>query len=421
MRLPPLLIIGILFFVFGFISWINAILIPYFQISCELSTSQAMMVPFAFYFSYFLIAIPASFILGKIGFKNGMVLGLFIMSAGALVFLSAAAYRVYPIFLTGLFIMSTGLTILQTASNPYVTILGPIESAAKRISLMGVCNKLAGAIAPLILVQAITRNPDEIDQLKNQLPLLTPEQKTSVLNELSSRLILPYVAISVVLLGLGLMIRYAHLPDIEESGNDGLDATSLNERTSIFKFPYLLLGALTCFCSVSVEVLVVDSIINYGRHAGFSFRAAKFLATDTLILMIASYLLGIAVIPRYIKQRKVLQYSAIVGLLLSVIAVLIRNEASVWFICALGLCNALLWPSVWPLAIDGLGKYTKQGSALMIMGIIGGALTPLAYGYVSDKLDPQRAYWLLVPCYVFILFYAVRGYAIGKYSARAPA
>ncbi len=407
-------IIGGLFFIFGFVSWLNAVLIPYFKLACDLTTKQAMLVAFAFYISYFVMAIPASTILKKTGLKNGMTVGLLVMAAGALIFIPAALSRTYSLFLIGLFIQATGLTILQTASNPYITILGPIESAAKRISIMGICNKVAGAIAPLILIHAITKNPDEIDHLHKLLPTLPTTQQVTILNELASRLIVPYIIMAVVLTGLGLMIRYSHLPDVEEKEDEFANDSIKNDRTSIFQFPYLILGAITIFCAVSVEVLVVDSIISYGQYMGFSFKEAKFFATYTLLIMIVSYLFGAIAIPKFIRQKRVLQLSAITGLIFSVMAILIAGKTSVWFICLLGLSNALLWPSIWPLAIDGLGKFTKKGSALLIMGVIGGAITPLLYGYISDKASPQQGYWLLIPCYMFILFFALKGYKMGK-------
>ncbi|MBA2760462.1 MAG: sugar MFS transporter [Segetibacter sp.] len=407
-------IIGGLFFIFGFVSWLNAVLIPYFKLACDLTTKQAMLVAFAFYISYFVMAIPASTILKKTGLKNGMTVGLLVMAAGALIFIPAALSRTYSLFLIGLFIQATGLTILQTASNPYITILGPIESAAKRISIMGICNKVAGAIAPLILIHAITKNPDEIDHLHKLLPTLPTTQQVTILNELASRLIVPYIIMAVVLTGLGLMIRYSHLPDVEEKEDEFANDSIKNDRTSIFQFPYLILGAITIFCAVSVEVLAVDSIINYGQYMGFSFKEAKFFATYTLLIMIVSYLFGAIAIPKFIRQKRVLQLSPITGLIFSVMAILIAGKTSVWFICLLGLSNALLWPSIWPLAIDGLGKFTKKGSALLIMGVIGGAITPLLYGYISDKASPQQGYWLLIPCYIFILFFALKGYKMGK-------
>ena len=413
-RLKPIAILGFMFFVFGFVSWINAILIPYFKMVCELTSLQSMMVAFAFYVSYFIMAIPSSYILKKTGFKNGMILGLFIMSAGAFIFIPAAMTRIYPLFLFGLFVQATGLTILQSASNPYVTILGPIESAAKRISIMGICNKVAGAIAPVILIQSITNGPDEIDQIQKQLKIVGEDARQIILNQLGTRLIIPYILMAVIFIGLGLMIRLSHLPDVDTSEDDNKVSDEKNNKTSIFQFPYLLLGAVAVFCSASVEVLAVDSIINYAQHQGYSFRDAKFFATYTLIIMILSYLIGIILIPRFIKQRKVLQICSIAGLIGTAAVILVNGQISVWFVSLLGLFNALLWPTIWPLAIDGLGKFMKQGSALLIMGIVGGALTPLLYGAMSDVFSPQNAYAVLIPFYCFLFYYGFKGYSAGK-------
>src|SRR6476469_516554 len=212
----PMIIIGILFFVFGFVTWVNSVLIPYFKLTCNLSVKEAMLVAFAFYISYFVMAFPSSLILKRTGYKNGMMLGLFVMAAGALIFIPAASTRAYSIFLLGLFVEATGLTLLQTAANPYVTVLGPIESAASRISIMGVCNKVAGAIAPLLLVGAIVKKPDEIDQIKAQLVGMSVPQQNRLLDELAGRLIVPYIIIAAILIGLGLLIKLTHLPDIND-------------------------------------------------------------------------------------------------------------------------------------------------------------------------------------------------------------
>lgn len=413
-RYIAIAIIGLLFFIFGFIGWLNSLLIPYFRMVCGLNASQSMLVPFAFYISYFVMALPSSFILKKTGFKNGMMLGLWIMSVGTMIFIPAAIVRQYSVFLLGLFVQATGLTILQTASNPYITILGPIESAAKRISIMGICNKIAGAIAPLILIHAITKTPDEIDQLKRIIPTLLLSQKTAFLNELSSRLLLPYTVMTVTLFCLGLMIRYSPLPDLKEQDEHAFDAISNRNKKSVFQFPHVVLGAIAIFFEMSVEILAVDSIINYSEYLGYSFKHAKYFASCTLVIMILSYFAGAIAIPKYIRQRKVLELSAISGLIVSLIAIFVEGKMSVWFIALLGLSNALLWPSIWPLSLDGLGKFTKQGSALLIMGVLGGAVTPLLYGYLSDRFNPQTAYWILPPCYLFLLFFAVKGYKIGK-------
>jgi len=407
-------IIGVLFFIFGFISWINSILIPYFKLICQLSDRQSMLVAFAFYISYFIMAFPSSVILKKTGLKNGMAVGLLIMSLGTLIFIPAALSRTYSLFLVGLFMQATGLTLLQTAANPYIVVLGPIESAAKRISIMGICNKIAGAIAPLLLIHFITKNPDEIDSLKHLLPGLTPLKQQLLLDGLSGRLIGPYILITSVLVILGLIIRKLHLPEVADGSDDSVPDGCSHTKTNIFQYPHVILGALTVFAAVSAEVLVVDSIINYAQFMDFSFKSAKFFATYTLVFMIFSYLLGILTIPKFISQKRVLLVSSVTGLVLSSCAMLISGKSSVWCITILGLSNAMLWPSIWPLALDGLGRLAKQGSALMIMGVVGGAVTPLVYGFLSDHYNPQLAYIVLIPCYLFILFFALKGHMIGK-------
>jgi len=410
-----MIIIGSLFFVFGFVTWVNSLLIPYFKLTCALTVKEAMLVAFAFYISYFVMAIPSSLILGRTGYKNGMMLGLFVMAAGAMIFIPAATTRAYSIFLLGLFIEAAGLTLLQTAANPYITILGPMESAASRISIMGVCNKVAGAIAPLLLVGALIKNPDEIDQVKAQLLTMTPSQQTVVLDDLSSRLIMPYIVMSVVLICLGLLIKLSRLPDINDETSNSIPSSAKGPQSkSLFQHKHLLLGAVAIFCGVGVEVLAVDSIINYAQYEGLSFRDAKYFATYTLLIMVISYCIGIFTIPKIIKQRNALMLSAIIGIFFTIMALLIKGPVSVWFIALLGLGNALLWPAIWPLSLEGLGKLTNKGSALLIMGVVGGGISPLVYGAISDAANPQIAYGILIPFYLFILYFSASGYKAGK-------
>jgi glucose/galactose transporter len=416
-RYGPMIIIGSLFFVFGFVTWINSVLIPYFKLVCELSVKEAMLVAFAFYISYFLMAFPSSYILKRTGYKNGMMLGLFVMAAGTLIFIPAANTRAYPVFLIGLFVEATGLTLLQTAANPYVTILGPIESAASRISIMGVCNKLAGAIAPLLLVGAIVRNPNEIDEVRKQLTTVSAAQQSIILDDLSARLVFPYAIISIVLIGLGLLIRFSGLPDIDDENANKSVNTKEGNKENLFRHTHLVLGAIAIFCGVGVEVLAIDTIINYAQYTGLSFREAKYFASYTLLIMIISYCIGIFTIPKIMSQRKALTASAALGILLTILTVLIKGHVSVWFIALLGLGNALLWPSIWPLSLEGLGKSTSKGSALLIMGAVGGAVTPLLYGIMSDASNPQFAYWVFIPFYLFILYFAMSGYKAGKTQA----
>jgi FHS family L-fucose permease-like MFS transporter len=217
------------------------------------------------------------------------------------------------------------------------------------------------------------------------------------------------------LVGLGLLIKLSHLPDINDETSNALPSSSeLQQTKSLFQHKHLLLGAVAIFCGVSVEVLAVDSIINYAQYTGLSFRDAKYFATYTLLIMVVSYCIGIFTIPKIINQRKALMLSSIIGILFTIMALLIKGPSSVWFISLLGLGNALLWPTIWPLSLEGLGKSTSKGSALLIMGVVGGGLAPLVYGAISDAANPQIAYSILIPFYLFILYFSVSGYKAGK-------
>lgn len=408
-------IIGALFFIFGFVTWLNGILIPYLKIACELSNFQALFVAFAFYISYTLMALPSSWLLRKTGFKNGMMAGLFVIAAGTLLFVPAAMSRTYGLFLTGLFVMGTGLAILQTASNPYITIIGKRETAARRISIMGICNKLAGAIAPLILAYFILSDGDAfVARLEN----LDAAAKVAALNGLAHRVVAPYLVMTVVLVILGLMVRFSPLPEVELEPEEEVDEKLISKKTSIFQFPQLILGAIALFFYVGAEVIAGDTIIRYGISTGIEIATAKAFTTYTLIAMVAGYLLGIALIPRVVSQRVALIYSALLGILLTLGVMIFVGNTSVLFVALLGLANAIVWPAIWPLAIHDLGKFIKTGSALLIMAIAGGALLPLAWGWWSDNFDARQAYWILIPCYLVILGYAGWWYKMREWRVR---
>jgi MFS transporter, FHS family, L-fucose permease len=406
-------IIGALFFIFGFVTWLNGILIPYLKIACELTNFQALFVAFAFYISYTVMALPSSWLLKKTGFKNGMMVGLLVMAFGTLLFIPAAWSRTYGLFLTGLFVMGTGLAILQTASNPYITILGNRETAARRISIMGICNKLAGAIAPLILAYFILNDGDAFVA---NLKILDSSAKTIALDGLAQRVIVPYLFMSGILLLLGLMIRFSPLPEVELEPEDEVDDHEISSKKSIFEFPQLILGAIALFFYVGAEVIAGDTIIRYGISRGIEIATAKAFTTYTLIAMVAGYFLGIILIPKVISQRMALLFSAILGMLLTIGVLISGGNTSVLFVALLGLANALVWPAIWPLAIHDLGKFIKTGSAILIMAIAGGALIPLAWGWLSDHYSSQQAYWILIPCYLMILFYASWWYKLRSWK-----
>ena len=408
--MSPILIIGALFFIFGFITWLNSVLIPYLKIACGLSNLESYFVAFAFYIAYLVMAIPSGWVLSFSGYKKGMSLGLLVIAVGAIIFIPAALTRQYLVFLLGLFVQGTGLALLQTASNPYITIIGPRESAAKRISIMGICNKFAGALAPIALGAVALSN---VDHLVDEEGFTSAAASAQELNELASRVIMPYIIIAAVLVVLALLVYFSSLPEVDaEDEEEGIVEATAN-RKSILQFPHLLLGALTLFLYIGVEVIAGDSIISYGASQGISLEIAKYFTTATLIAMIVGYVVGIICIPKYLSQEKALLYSGVLGTLLSIVVIFTEGYVSVSALALLGLANALVWPAIWPMALAGLGRFTKAGSSLLIMGIAGGALIPLLYGQLADLFSPKDAYWVLVPCYLFILYYALRGHKEG--------
>jgi FHS family L-fucose permease-like MFS transporter len=402
-----IVIIGSLFFIFGFVTWLNSVLIPYLKISCELTNFEAYLVAFAFYISYLVMAVPSAWVLKATGFKRGMSLGLLVMGAGALLFVPAALTRTYGLFLLGLFVQGTGLAVLQTAANPYITILGPRESAAKRISIMGICNKVAGAIAPVALGAVALK---EADALVKRLGSLSPAAKAAELDALAARVVTPYLLMLAVLVVLATLIYFSSLPEIDTDHEDEAVAAANTNKSSIFHFPHLLLGALAMFFYVGVEVIAGDTIISYGASQGIALATAKFFTTCTLIAMIVGYGVGIVAIPRFISQERALQVSAVTGVLFALGALFTTGYTSVLFISLLGLANSLIFPAIWPLAIEGLGRFTKLGSSLLIMAIAGGAVLPPLYGLLADYSSPRQAYWLVIPCYLFLLFYGMAGH-----------
>ena len=384
----PLIMIGILFFVVGFVTWVNSVLIAFFKDAFQLNNFQSLLVTSAFFISYFVMAIPSSWVLAKTGFKNGMSFGLLAMAVGTLLFIPAAKAANYPLFLLGLFVIGTGLALLQTASNPYVTILGPSESAAQRISVMGICNKVAGILSQVIfggLLLSSAAGPTKLETV-----------------------IMPYGIMTVILVALAAWVRLSSLPEVEA---EETAEEALASKSSVWAYPNLVLGLIAFFLYVGVEVMAGDTIINYGVSKGFSMDIAKSFTSYTLYGMLAGYVVGILFIPKYLSQQKALNYSALLGILFSIGAVALEGYLSVLCIALLGLANALMWPALWPLALQGLGKFTKIGSALIIMMISGGALIPLVYGSIADQLgDTQLAYVIMIPCYLFILFYATIGH-----------
>jgi len=414
-----------MFFIFGFVSWANSILIPYFKIACELTNFKAYLVTFAFYISYFIMSVPASYVLKSIGFKKGMMLGFWIMSIGAFIFIPAAMNRAYPIFLLGLFTLGTGLAILQTAANPYITLLGPKESAAQRISIMGICNKGAGILAPLAFAAVILKATDS--DLFKSLEHMTGSDRNLALNELIQRVILPYFCVGILLFLLGLAVRFSPLPEIETDEENEETTQANSNKTSILQFPHLILGAIAIFLHVGTQVIAIDTVIGYAGSMNIQLMEAKIFPSFTLAATIFGYIIGIICIPKYISQVNALRTCTILGLLFSfgilmtsgnVELVGLNVDISICFVVLLGLANSLIWAGIWPLALDGLGKFTKIGASILIMGLCGNAILPLFYGYFADLYDLRLAYAVLIPCYLYLIFYAIKGHKIRQWTIK---
>jgi FHS family L-fucose permease-like MFS transporter len=325
-----------------------------------------------------------------------MALGLLIMAVGTLIFVPAAQIASYPLFLVGLFTIGIGLTLLQTASNPYVTILGPKESAAQRISFMGIANKLAGVISQYIFAGILLSGGAVAISAQEEL----------------KKVEIPYLIITGVLVLLAVVIRATKsLPELEAEEEEPTEGGNATQKTSVWAFPNLVLGIGAIFCYVGVEVIAADTVINYGVSLGFAEEKASIFGIYTLAGMMLGYLLGVLLIPKFISQTTYLILSGFMGITFSLLAIFTGGIISIYSIAFLGFAHALVWPALWPLALDGLGKFTKIASALLIMGISGGAILPMVYGAIADAIDStQQAYWLLIPLYGYILYYAFVGH-----------
>ena len=415
-RLVPIAIIGALFFIMGWFTWINGPLIAFVQLAFELNVVSAFLVTFVFYLSYFVWALPASMILDRTGMKRGMALALWVMALGAVAFGEFCTRRWYPGALGGLFVIGAGLAILQTAANPYISILGPIESAAQRIAIMGICNKIAGILAPILLGTLVLHG---MGNIADQVAAADAQSKTRILDTFAAGIHAPYLLMAGVLAALGAAILFSPLPDVRAERGDSATA---EPEASLFQFPHVWLGALAIFVYVGAEVMAGDAIGTYGRSFNIPLDEAKFFTSFTLGAMLAGYLVGFVTIPRFISQQRYLAFSSLLGIVLVVCAFLTKGYVSVGCVAALGFANAMMWPAIFPLAIHGLGRLIERGSALLIMGIAGGAIIPQAFAYLKQSYDFQGVFLaLMVPCYLYIWYFATRGHRAGQNALSAAA
>ncbi len=351
----PMIILSILFFIFGFVTWLNGPLIPFFKLACELTESQSYFVTFAFYIAYFVMAIPSSWVIEKVGYKNGLSLGLGVIALGAFMFYPAAEARTFELFLIALFVMGTGLAILQTAAGPYVVVIGPRESAAARISILGVANKLAGFIAPLALTALVLSNMG--DYTAEKIDALDVVAREAALDALALQLQSPYIYMGIVILVLTVAIKFSPLPEINLDEDGQVAHLSIFQQIrGAFKHPQLVLGVATLTLYVAAEVIAGDSIGGFGKHLGIYGENGDFylkLTSFTMTSMVIGYVLGIFLIPKYVSQMAALKLSGLLGVIIVLAIVLVPDTILVHLpgmpalplvivlVSLLGLANAL--------------------------------------------------------------------------------
>ena len=429
-----MIILALLFFVFGLVSWVNTILIPYFELTLQLSRFESYLVTFAFYIAYLIMAIPSSFLLNKVGYKKGMMYGLWCMSIGALLFVPAAYGRIYQVFLLGLFLLGVGLAILQSAANPYVTIVGPIESAAKRMSIVGTGNKLAGVIANLIFAAVVIRQSDRVLMQEIEAGVYTGGDLDAALDTLIKGVMTPYLILGIALFIFGIVIRYSVLPELDPSMVNKQSEEDEKSRKSIFQYPALILGVIAMFFHIGTQMIALGTSIQYAGTMGESLAGpAQNIPSYTMLLTFFGYFIGIALIPKYLKQRNALLICASINLVLSMLIITtsgavsflgISTDISLWYLVMMGLPNALLYAGIWPLAINGLGKFTNLGSAFLVMALSGSAIMPIVFNAFFEMNNAtlsafesmKLAYAVLIPCFAYIVWYATWGYKIKSWK-----
>ena len=415
----PMAIVAVLFFILGFATWLNGSLMPYLSQILQLTPFQGSLILFSFYIAVTFTALPSAVLIKKVGYKNGMALGMGCMMLAGLMFIPAAMSQFFPLFLLAQLVMGAGQTLLQTAVNPYVVRLGPEESAAVRISIMGILNKGAGVISPMVFTALI---------LSNFTGTVGTDLSQEQVDDMANGLILPYLGMALFIGVLAFAVKKSPLPELI---NDEVEA--INDKSEIretLSHPNLVLGAIAIFLYVAVEVIAGDTIGTFALSLGIENYGV--MTSYTMMFMVFGYILGIMLIPKFISQQAALTASAVLGIVITLCILLIDAQSFVianailvplgganlqdalLLIAFLGLANAIVWPAVFPLALSGLGKLTSTGSALLVMGIAGGAFGPVLWGLLSGFTSLQTGYSVLLPCYLFILFYAVKGHKMKK-------
>ena len=390
----PLTFIGVMFFAIGFALGINSLLVPVLQKSLGISNAASYLIIAATFIPFLVFGYPAGLTIKAIGYKKTMSLSFFIFAVAFYLFILSASEKSFPLFLLASFVSGGANAYLQASVNPYITILGPLESAAKRISIMGICNKMAWPIPSIFIVWLLSKDVSMIE--------ITDLDK-------------PFYIIIAAFIVLGIVAFLAPLPEVKAEGEDDSDESAAAcpyaaNKTSVMQFPHLLLGCLALFLYVGVETVSLGTLVDYANSLGLP-GAANY-AWIAPIGIVVGYICGIIFIPKYMSQATALKICSYLAILGSLLVVLSPADISIYFISFMALGCSLMWPALWPLAMADLGKFTKAGSSLLIMAMFGGAVIPTLYGWLKDMIGPQQAYWLCLPCFLFILYYGLSGYKI---------
>jgi FHS family L-fucose permease-like MFS transporter len=406
----PLAIITVLFFIFGFVTNLNDILIPHLKRACQLTDLQSSFVTSAFFGAYFLMSLPAAAILKKTGYRKGIFIGLITMAIGALLFIPAANTRFYLLFLFALSVLASGVTLLQVAANPYVTLLGPPEGAASRLSLMGTLNSLGATLGPFIGGIIILSGVDYSTAQINAMPEL---ERIVYLNNEAFSVKTPYLILTGILLFLGIMILFSKLPEVESEKLPDLEEKE-KINGSIFQHSHLILGVIAIFTYVGAEVSVGAFMIRYGQSSsipGFTEKIGSQFASMYMFAAMTARFAGIFIMPK-VSTSRALVFNSSLAIVLIMVSIFSKGSIALWCLVLVGLCNSIMWPAIFPLAISGLGSFTKKGSSFLIMGVVGGAVIPPVIGYLAgqESIGIQNAFVVVALCYAFILFYGLEGY-----------
>lgn len=389
----PLILIGAMYFTVGFVTiGINSYLVPLLQSALKVSAGQSYLILAASFAAFLLFGYPASFIIKGIGYKKTMSLAFLIYAIGFLMFIPSAKHLSFSLFLLASFLCGTGNAVLQAAINPYVTILGPIDSAARRMSIMGICNSFAWPIAPILLTLMVGNDIQDV-----------------ALDEIGK----PFAYLAVIAIVMGIVMFFSPLQEIKAVGEDESETGDLNYATgkkNIFQFPHLIIGCIALFLYVGVETIVDASSVDYAMDLGL-LNPDRY-ALVPMFGMILGYIIGIILIPKYLSQKMALRICSYVAILGTILVVFIPENMSIYFVFFISFGCSLMYPSIWPLALVDLGRFTKTGSSLLVTSIVGGAVLPTCFGFFKDVAGNQFAYILCLPCFLFILFYACYGYKI---------